>query len=64
MGDSNKNQMMKRDKGVLSNAKREERDSNINKFQQKFIENGRAEMIKEKLKKFITRIAIEKYKKE
>ena len=63
MGDSNKNQMMKRDKGVLSNAKREERDSNINKFQQKFIENGRAEMIKEKLKKFITRIAIEKYKK-
>ena len=63
MGDSNKGQTSKRDKGVLSNAKREERDSNISKFQQKFIDNGRAEMIKEKLKKFIIRIAIEKYKK-
>ena len=64
MGDSNKNQMMKRDKGsLLSGGKKDERDSNITKFQMKYIESGRAAMIKEKLKKFITRVAVEKFKK-
>ena len=65
MGDSSKNGNVKREKGtnILNNVKKEERDMNINKFIKKFIENGRANMIKEKLKKFITRIAIEKYKK-
>ena len=65
MGDSSKNGNAKREKGtnILNNVKKEERDMNINKFIKKFIENGRANMIKEKLKKFITRIAIEKYKK-
>ena len=48
---------------MINNVKREERDSNINKFLTKFIENGKANLIKEKLKKFITRIAVEKYKK-
>ena len=48
---------------MINNVKREERDQNINKFLSKFIENGKANIIKEKLKKFITRIAVEKYKK-
>ena len=64
-GDSSKNQGAKREKAgsMINNVKREERDLNINKFLQKFIENGKANLIKEKLKKFITRIAVEKYKK-
>ena len=64
-GDSSKNQGAKREKAgsMINNVKREERDLNINKFLSKFIENGRANLIKEKLKKFITRIAVEKYKK-
>ena len=64
-GDSSKNQGAKREKAgsMINNVKREERDLNINKFLSKFIENGKANLIKEKLKKFITRIAVEKYKK-
>ena len=64
-GDSSKNQGAKREKAgsMINNVKREERDLNINKFLSKFIENGKANLIKEKLKKFITRIALEKYKK-
>ena len=64
-GDSSKNQAAKRDKvgSMISNVKKEERDQNINKFLQKFIGNGKINIIKEKLKKFITRIAVEKYKK-
>mgnify|MGYP006873009554 CR=1 FL=1 len=48
---------------MISNVKKEERDVNINKFLTKFIENGKANLIKEKLKRFISRIALEKYKK-
>ena len=64
-GDSSKNQAAKREKvgSMINNVKKEERDLNINKFLAKFIENGKASLIKEKLKKFITRIALEKYKK-
>ena len=64
-GDSSKNQAARRDKGgsMMSNVKKEERDLNINKFLAKFIENGKANIIKEKLKKFIIKIALEKYKK-
>ena len=63
-GDSSKNQAAKREKGsMINNVKKEERDQNINKFLAKFIENGKANLIKEKLKKFITRIAVERYKK-
>ena len=60
-GDSSKNQAAKRDKGgsILSNVKKDERDQNINKFLTKFIENGQTNLIKEKLKKFITRIILE-----
>ena len=63
-GDSSKNQAAKREKSsLINNVKKEERDLNINKFLQKFIESGKANLMKEKLKKFITRIALEKYKK-
>ena len=64
-GDSSKNQAARRDKvgSMISNVKKEERDLNINKFLAKFIENGKANLIKEKLKKFIIKIALEKYKK-
>ena len=64
-GDSSKNQAARRDKvgSMMSNVKKEERDLNINKFLAKFIENGKANIIKEKLKKFIIKIALEKYKK-
>ena len=64
-GDSSKNQAARRDKvgSMISNVKKEERDLNINKFLAKFIENGKANIIKEKLKKFIIKIALEKYKK-
>ena len=64
-GDSSKNQAARRDKvgSLISNVKKEERDLNINKFLTKFIESGKANIIKEKLKKFIIKIALEKYKK-
>jgi len=63
MGDA-KNNLIKREKGnVLSNAKREERDANITKFMSIFNVSGKADLLKEKLKKFIVRIVREKYKK-
>ena len=64
-GDSSKNQAARRDKvgSMISNVKKEERDLNINKFLEKFIESGKANIIKEKLQKFIIKIALEKYKK-
>ena len=64
-GENSKNQGGKRDKGssVLTNVKKDERDLNINKFLTKFSENKQTNLIKEKLKKFITRIILEKYKK-
>ena len=64
-GEFSKNQTAKRDKGgsILSNVRKEERDQSINKFLTKFGENEQTILIKEKLKKFITRIILEKYKK-
>ena len=65
MGDSEKGVLVRREKGnTLSNAKREERDNNINKFLEKFNNSGRANLLKEKLKKFIVKIVREKYKKK
>ena len=65
MGDSAKGQLIRREKGnILSNAKREERDNNINKFLEKFNNSGRANLLKEKLKKFIVKIVREKYNKK
>ena len=63
-GDSTKTQAAKREKGGgVSNVRKDERDQNINKFLNKFTQAGKSNLIKEKLKKFITRIIIEKYKK-
>ena len=64
-GESSKNQVSKREKGgsAISNVRKDERDQNINKFLTKFSENEQTNIIKEKLKKFITRIILEKYKK-
>jgi hypothetical protein len=47
-GDSSKNQAARRDKvgSMISNVKKEERDLNINKFLAKFIESGKANIIK------------------
>ena len=65
MGDSAKGQLVRREKGnVLSNVKREEKENNINKFLDKFNTSGRADLLKEKLKKFIVRIVREKYNKK
>ena len=65
MGDSAKGQLVRREKGnLLSNAKREEKENNINKFLDKFNTSGRADLLKEKLKKFIVRIVREKYNKK
>ena len=62
-GESSKNPGSKREKGGAANVKKEERDLNINKFLSKFEEKGEINLIKGKLKKFITRIILEKYKK-
>ena len=53
----------KREKGGTANVKKEERDLNINKFLNKFGEKGEINLIKGKLKNFITRIILEKFKK-
>ena len=58
-------QLIRRDKGnIISNAKREERENTINKYIDKFNTSGRADLLKEKLKKFIVKIVIEKYNKK
>ena len=62
-GELSKNPGVKREKGGAGNVKKEERDLNINKFLNKFGEKGEINLIKGKLKNFITRIILEKYKK-
>ena len=65
LGSSAKNQLIRSDKGnIISNAKREERENTINKFIDKFNISGRADLLKEKLKKFIVKIVREKYNKK
>ena len=65
LGCSAKNQLIRSDKGnLISNAKREERENIINKFLDKFNTSGRADLLKEKLKKFIVKIVREKYNKK
>ena len=62
-GELSKNPGAKREKGGTTNVKKEERDLNINKFLNKFGEKGEINLIKGKLKNFITRIILEKFKK-
>ena len=57
--------MNKKEKlNVISNIRKEERDKNINQFLSNFNNQGKADIIKEKLKRFIIRIIREKYKKK
>jgi len=57
--------MNKKEKlNVISNIRKEERDKNINQFLLNFNNQGKGDLIKEKLKRFIIRIIREKYKKK
>ena len=65
MGDTAKGQLVKREKGnIISNSKREEKENSLSKFFDKFNTSGRADLLKEKLKKFIVKIVREKYGKK
>ena len=65
MGESAKGNLMKREKGnIMGNPKKEDKDQYIMKFLDKFNTSGRADLLKEKLKKFIVRIVREKFGKK
>ena len=65
MGDTAKGQLVKREKGnIISYSKREEKENSLGKFFDKFNTSGRADLLKEKLKKFIVKIVREKYGKK
>ena len=65
MGESAKGNLMKREKGnLMGNAKKEDKEQYILKFLDKFNTSGRADLLKEKLKKFIVRIVREKFGKK
>ena len=65
MGESAKGNLMKREKGnIMGNPKKEDKEQYIMKFLDKFNTSGRADLLKEKLKKFIVRIVREKFGKK
>ena len=65
MGDTEKGQIVKREKDYLiQNIKREDREGLLSKFFDKFNSSGKADLLKEKLKKFIVKIVREKYGKK
>ena len=65
MGESAKGNLMKREKGnIMGNNKKEDKEQYILKFLDKFNTSGRADLLKEKLKKFIVRIVREKFGKK
>ena len=65
MGESAKGNLMKREKGnIIGNNKKEDKEQYILKFLDKFNTSGRADLLKEKLKKFIVRIVREKFGKK
>ena len=64
MGESIKGNLMKREKGNIFGAARKEDKEYISKFLDKFNTSGRADLLKEKLKKFIVRIVREKFGKK
>jgi hypothetical protein len=64
MGDAKNNLIKKEKNNVLSNLRKEERDSNITKFLYHFNISGKAELLKEKLKRYLVRIVREIYKKK
>jgi predicted Zn-dependent protease len=65
MGDTEKGQIVRMEKeNMISNQKKEERENLIGKFFDKFNSSGKADLLKEKLKKFIVKIVREKYGKK
>lgn len=64
MGDAKNNLIKKEKSNVLSNVRKEERDSNITKFLYHFNISGKADLLKEKLKRYLVRIVREIYKKK
>ena len=64
LGDNAKNQLKQKDKvNVTNSTKKDDKDRNIAEFLFKFNNQGKAELLKEKLKRFIIRIVREKYGK-
>jgi hypothetical protein len=61
LGDT-KGQLIKKDRNIPGvNQKNEERDNNIIKFLKGFNESGKAELLKEKIKRFVVLIVREKF---
>ncbi len=64
MGDSAKSQLIRKEKAnVITNVKKEEINNNINKFLLDFNIKGKAEILKEKLKRYVIRIVKDVYQK-
>ena len=62
LGESAKGNLIKRDKGnVAAGTKKEDKEQYAYKFLEKFNTSGRADLLKEKLKKFIVRIVRDKF---
>ena len=65
MGDTEKGQIVQKEKeNLIQNVKKEEREGLLSKFFDKFNSSGKADLLKEKLKKFIVKIVREKYGKK
>ena len=65
LGESAKGNLLKRDKGnVAQTTKKEDKEQYAYKFLDKFNSSGRADLLKEKLKKFIVRIVRDKFGKK
>ena len=65
LGESVKGNLIKRDRGnVLGGNKKEDKEQYAYKFLEKFNSSGRADLLKEKLKKFIVRIVRDKFGKK
>ena len=65
LGESAKGNLIKRDKGMVAQAnKKEDKEQYAFKFLEKFNSSGRADLLKEKLKKFIVRIVRDKFGKK
>ena len=65
LGESAKGNLLKRDKGNVSQTtKKEDKEQYAYKFLEKFNSSGRADLLKEKLKKFIVRIVRDKFGKK
>ena len=65
LGESAKGNLIKRDKGTVAQTnKKEDKEQYAFKFLEKFNSSGRADLLKEKLKKFIVRIVRDKFGKK